>query len=263
MKHIFIILILIISKSASTETLWKLGVGMGNITANSYPGSDETESITSPIPYLKVKTEWFDLDREGLHTNWFKETKFRLDFTFDLGLPIKSDENELRTGMDDLDPVGQIGPLLVYQLVDKKNVKWQLQLPLAYAYRFDDIEMRSIGWVSNPRIYFNYLIESSGYPVDISASLGPVYGSDDYHQYYYNVDVDYANPSRNIYSTEEGDAGYRLNVSVTQRMNGYWLGLYLRYQNISSAVFVDSPLVKEEDYWFIAIGASWLFAGNM
>jgi len=263
MKFIFIIFALIITNTLSAETLWKFGVGIGNVTANSYPGSDETESITSPIPYLKVKTEWFDLDREGLHTNWFKNTNFRLDFSFDLGLPVKSDENELRNGMPDLEPVGLIGPLLIYQLHDTKKLKWQIHLPLTYAYRFDNIDASSIGWVSNPRIYFNYLVENDGYPVDVSVSFGPVYGSEDFHQYYYDVAANYTNVNRNSYSSNEGEAGYRFNVSVTQRMNGYWLGLYIRYQNISEAVFADSPLVKEEDYWFIAVGASWLFAGNM
>jgi len=263
MKKIIIILLLIHNSPVTAETLWKLGAGIGNITANSYPGSDETESVTSPIPYLKVKTKWFDLDREGLHTNWFKQTNFRVDFTFDLGLPVESEKNSLRTGMSDLQPVGLIGPMLIYQLADSEQIKWQLQLPLAYAYAFDGLDASSIGWSINPRIYFNYLIKNDGYPVDVSASFGPLYGSEDFHQYYYNVTADYANSNRSIYNTEEGDAGYRLNVSMTQRKNGYWLGLYLRYQNISNAVFVDSPLVKEKDYWFVGLGISWLFAGNL
>lgn len=263
MKYIFIIFALIITNTLSAETLWKFGIGIGNISANSYPGSDQTESITSPIPYLKVKTEWFDLDREGLHTNWFKNTNFRLDFSFDLGLPVESEKNNLRTGMSDLEPVGLIGPMLIYQLEDSDQKKWQLQLPLAYAYAFDNLDAHSVGWSINPRIYFNYLIKNSGYPVDVSVSLGPVYNSDQFHQYYYNVDVADVMTGRNEYHAEEGRAGHRFNLSVTQRVDGYWLGLYIRYQNLSDAVFVDSPLVSRNDYWFIAVGASWLFAGNL
>jgi len=263
MKKIIIILLLIHNSPVAAETLWKLGAGIGNITANSYPGSDETETVTSPIPYLKIKTEWFDLDREGLHTNWFKDTKFRVDFTFDLGLPVESENNSLRTGMDDLDPVGLIGPMLIYQLEDSEHLKWQLQLPLAYAYAFNDLDAQSIGWSINPRIYFNYLIKNSGYPIDVSVSLGPVYNSGQFNQYYYTVEVADVMAGRDEYQSEEGNAGYRFNFSVTQRMDSYWLGFYLRYQNISDAVFVDSPLVSENDYWFVAIGASWLFAGNL
>jgi len=257
------IIIFFICNSAYAEVLWKLGAGIGNITANSYPGSSETETATSPIPYLKVKTEWFDIDREGLHTNWFKDTSFRVDFTFDLGLPVDSENNSLRANMDDLDPVGLIGPMLIYQLKDSETIKWQLQLPLAYAYAFDDLDAHSIGWSINPRVYFNYLIKNSGYPIDLSVSLGPVYSSAQFHQYYYSVDADDVMVGRDEYQTEEGNAGYRFNFSVTQRVDSYWLGLYLRYQNISGAVFVDSPLVNENDYWFVAVGASWLFAGKL
>lgn len=263
MKCIFIVFILIISNKVSAETLWQLGVGIGNVTANSYPGSDQTQTITSPIPYFKIKTEWFDFDREGLHTNWFQNTNFRFDFGFDLGLPVDSNENELRTGMSDLDPILQIGPMLIYQLVESETLKWQIQLPVTYAYAFDDLDTSSTGWVSNPRIYFKYLIGMTGAPLDITASFGPVYGSEDFHRYYYDVDASDVISSRSAYLAKEGSAGYRFNFSVTRRMNGYWLGLYLRYQNLDDAVFVDSPLVSQTDYWFMAVGASWIFSSNM
>ncbi|MDH5393708.1 MAG: MipA/OmpV family protein [Gammaproteobacteria bacterium] len=263
MKYTVCLVIFIIADTSSAEVLWKLGAGIGNITANSYPGSDQTQSITSPIPYLKVKTKWFDLDREGLHTNWFENTNFRLDFSFDLGLPVKSSESTLRAGMRDLDPVAQFGPLLIYQIDDDQRQKWQIHLPLTYAYSFDDVDASPAGRVSNPRIYFNYLYATKTQPLDISLSLGPVYGSAKYHDFYYSVEPAFSSPSRPEYLARQGHAGYRFNVSVTRLMNGYWLGVYLRYQNLTDAVFVDSPLVKQKDYWFIAVGASWLFAGNL
>ena len=263
MKYLSFIFILIIPHTVSAEVLWKLGAGIGNVTANSYPGSEQTESVTSPIPYLKVKTEWFNLDNEGLHTNWFENTRFRLDFSFDMGLPVDSNTNKLRNGMPDLDPVGQIGPLLIYQLVEQKKLKWQLQLPLTYAYAFDDLDANSIGWASNPRIYFNYLHNGRNYPLDIVMSFGPMYASKDFNQYYYDVELPFVNATRAVYEADAGFSGYRLNVSVTRRMNGYWLGFYGRYQSLSEAVFVESPLVNQKDYWFIAVGASWLFAGNL
>jgi len=263
MRFIFIILIFTTVNKVSADTLWKLGAGIGNITAHSYIGSDQAQTITSPIPYLKVKTEWFDLDNEGLHTNWFEETRFRLDFSFDLGLPVDSNEIKSRNGMPDLDPVGQLGPLLIYQLYDSRILKWQLHLPLTYAYAVDGFEVNSVGWASNPRIYFNYLYGDLIYPLDISMSFGSVYASEEFHRYYYDVEPGYITAERNVYSATEGAAGYRFIFSMTRRMNGYWLGLYVRYQNLSDAVFADSPLVDQQDYWFIALGASWLFAGDL
>jgi len=264
MKHIFIIFILISPLSVNSETLWKLGVGLGNVTANSYPGSNETKTITSPIPYFNIKTKWFDLDREGLHTNWFTQTNFRLDFSFDFGLPVNSQEVQLRKGMPDLDTVGQVGPVLVYQLIDDRKLKWQLQWPVTFAYAINEsLEMKEVGWLSNPRVYFNYLHNDKKFPLDISISFGPLYGSKKYHQYYYEVLPEFVDVNRNEYLTDEGFAGYRFNFSASQRMNGYWLGLYVRYQNLSDAVFINSPLVNHKDYWFMGVGASWLFAGNL
>jgi len=263
MKKIFIVIGLIMTSSVSAETQWKLGAGIGNLTANSYPGSDQTEIIISPIPYFKIKTEWFDLDREGLHTHWFESTRFRFDVSFDLGLPVDSDDVALRKGMPDLSPVGLIGPMLKYQLFESATLKWQLHFPITYAFEIDDLEAYSIGWVSNPRIYLNYLHGDTKLPLDISLSLGPIYGSADYHQFYYAVEQSFVTMNRSAYTTEAGRAGYRFNLSLTKRMNGYWLGLYVRYQDLSEAVFIDSPLVNKKDYWFVALGASWLFAGNL
>lgn len=249
--------------NVQAETQYKLGIGLGNVSANDYPGSSESQSITSPIPYLQIKTDWFDLDREGLHTNFFANTNFRLDFSFDFGLPVKSSENTARNGMPDLHPVGQVGPLLIYQLIDDPDLKWQIQFPVTYAYAFDNLDMEYIGWFANPRVYIEYLVSNKNLPLDISASFGPVFGSENYHQYYYSVDNSYQTVDRAAYNADAGPGGYRFNFSVTRRMNGYWLGLYVRYQNLSNAVFADSPLVEQQSYWMIAVGASWLFAGNL
>ena len=253
----------LICSSAIADVYWKLGVGVGNLTTNDYPGTDKTQSNTLPIPYLEIKTDWFNVDRDGLHTEFFKQTNFRFDLNFDINTPVDSESNELRQGMPNLDPVVQAGPNLIYILTNDSDNSLQLQLPVHMAWSVDDTELSSIGWISHPRIYYKGLFGLGVRKWHISSSFGPVYANGNYNQFYYTVGSDYASVTRNEYQASGGFSGYRLNMGMTKRFNGYWLGMYIRYQNITGAVFEDSPLVNARDYWLIAFGASWLFAGNL
>lgn len=263
MKFFSALFLIAWSSITVAETSWKLGIGLGNVMANSYPGSSQSENITSPIPYLNVKTDWFDFDREGLHTHWFEQTRFRLDFSFDLGLPSESKMGTVREGMADINPAIQIGPMISYRLLKATDSHWHLQLPLLFAGQLDDTAIDSIGYSIQPRIYFNQQIGKQRYPYDLALSFGLLYASSEYHAYYYDVSASDVTVTRAAFESGAGYGGYRFNLSLTKRFDDYWAGLYLRYHNISDAVFEQSSLVEQQDYWFIAVGISWLFAGNL
>jgi outer membrane scaffolding protein for murein synthesis (MipA/OmpV family) len=48
-------------------------------------------------------------------------------------------------------------------------------------------------------------------------------------------------------------------MSLTKRFPRYWVGGFLRYENISGAVFEDSPLVKQESALSVGLALSWVF----
>lgn len=248
--------------SAVAETKWVIGAGLGHIRANSYIGSSEKTSITTPFPYFKVETKWFDVTKEALQLKLFEETPFRIGLNYDLGLPVKSNEISLRVGMSDLDPVLQIGPMVSYQLDIDSEVIWKWELPVLYAFSISDGDLKSIGWNVMPRISASSVRKEGSSESVLTWSFGPVYASEAYNQYYYSVNAFDVTTTRNEYDAIDGSAGYRMNLSFRKELNGYWFGFHLRYQDLSNAVFVGSPLVDEKNYWSAAIGMGWQFSGN-
>ncbi len=240
---------------------WELGMGVGHLTTNAYIGSSEQISLTTLVPFIKLKTDWFDLSEGSLKMKWFEQTPFSLSFNFDLGLPVDSSDVEIRQGMDDLDPVLQFGPMLSYQLEPAGRVNWKIELPLVYAFSIDG-GFESQGWRFTPRVAMRFLLNKTTAPLDLEISLGPVYGAKKIHQYYYSVLQNEVTADRGFYDAEGGYAGYRLNMSLTKRVDDIWFGLYLRYHNLSGAEFNDSPLVDQDDYWLVTFAISYIFASN-
>ena len=38
----------------------------------------------------------------------------------------------------------------------------------------------------------------------------------------------------------------------------FWVGAFARYDNLSGAAFVDSPLVKDKESFMVGIGVAWI-----
>lgn len=260
---LFNLLILGFINQVYADAQWELGMGVGHLTTSAYIGSSETVTLTTPVPFIKLKTDWFDLSEGSLKMKWFEETPFRLSFNFDVGLPVDSSDIALRQGMADLDPVLQFGPMLSYQLKPSGSVNWKVELPLLYAFSVAGSDSASQGWTFTPRIAMRLLLSETTSPLDLEVSLGPVYGAKKIHQYYYSVLQDDVTADRNAYDAEGGYAGYRLNISFTKRVDELWFGLYLRYHNLSGAKYSDSPLVDQNDYWLVTFAMSYIFASNM
>ncbi len=248
---------------AMAESKWTIGGGIGHLNANAYIGTNEKTIINVPFPYFKLSTKWFDANKESTQLKLFNQTPFRLGLNYDVSLPVKSEDISKREGMSDLDPLLQIGPMLSYQLNINSNFVWKWELPLLYAFSINDRTFNPNGWNVMPRISANLIITEFKSTSSLTWSFGPVYGSKQYHQYYYSINDADSTTNRSEYLATEGLAGYRINFSFRKETENYWFGFYIRHQNLTNAVFVDSPLVSDTQYWSTGIGMGWRFAGNL
>ena len=48
-------------------------------------------------------------------------------------------------------------------------------------------------------------------------------------------------------------------AALSKRIDRFWVGAFLRYDNLSGARFADSPLVRQKDYWAAGVAVSWIF----
>lgn len=250
------------SAIAASEETWELGAGVGAIDYRLYPGSKQSKTVVLPLPYFTYYSKYLEIDRgiRGLFpsdSNWF------LDISADFGLPVSSKDSIIRSGMPNLEPVLQFGPSIEYSISGsrKKETEFRLELPLRVAISIDTNHLANEGYLFEPRlVYEKKRLANTGLFAKIR--LGLRFATRDYNAYYYDVSPAFSTPQRNAFSSNKGFNGFLVDLRGAWRDENiiYW-GL-LRYHDLSDAVFANSPLIEDKDYFLLTAGISWIFAAN-
>ena len=161
--------------------------------------------------------------------------------------------------MPDIEPTVEVGPSLQIFLArnETRERVWSLRLPLRTVIATDLSHTQRIGWVFSPSL--NYDTRNHG-GWDFSAAVGPLYATENYHDYYYEVQLVHATASRPAYNAHGGYSGSRLTLTASRRFKTFWVGAFARYDNLSGAVFADSPLVKKKESFMAGVGIAWILA---
>lgn len=234
---------------------WELGLGLAGLTVPDYRGADEQRGYLLPLPYVQYRGEIFRIDREGAHGRLFDSEHVRLEMSVAAGPPARSGDNGARQDMPDIDPTIEAGPSLEIYLT--RDRRWQLQLPWRAVVATDLSHAEGIGWVFAPSLNYR-MRNNNGWGGDIA--LGPLYASEEYHDYYYEVLPAFATATRPVYDAPGGYSGSRLTLSASRRFPGFWVGVFARYDALSGAAFEDSPLVKQKSSFMAGVGIAWVLA---
>jgi outer membrane protein len=240
--------------------LWEAGLGVAGLTFPDYRGSDQQRGYVLPLPYIQYRGKVFRIDREGAHEELFTSDRIKLDLSMAVGPPAKSDKSDARSGMPDLKPTVEVGPALHVYLArnQRRDREWSLRLPLRTAEVVSFSQTKNIGWVFAPSLNFEAFTVGGGW--DIDTAIGPIYATESYNDYYYEVAPGFATATRPAYDARAGYSGSRLTITMSRRYPKFWVGAFARYDNLSGAVFVDSPLVKRKDSFMAGIGIAWILA---
>jgi MipA family protein len=240
--------------------LWEAGVGLAAIDFPDYIGADERSSFVLPLPYLVYRGDVFRIDREGVRGLFFKSDRAELDVSVNASIPVESEDNQARTGMPDLDPTFEIGPTLDLTLYrgPTHGSALELRFPLRAVVATDFTHAQGAGFVFQPQLTLDLhqLTPLSGWRV--GATIGPVFGDSRYHAYYYSVEPAFATPARPAYTARGGYGGTRLILSTSRRFPRFWVGAFVRYDQLGGAVFEDSPLVRQKQAFAAGIGVAWV-----
>lgn len=258
-----ILLLFIFSHSAHAQkVLWEMGAGLSNINLPLYPGTDERKNYFLPYPYLKLETDYFKID-EGIQAFIFEAKDIKLDLTLDLGIPVSSDESDLRSSMPKLNTVIQLGPSLEITLAGNKDEasEFRLEFPLRTAIASDVKHTENIGWLFEPRFtYDKNRLDGDSWAWSLTAGLR--YASREFHAYYYDVNPQYVTATRPEFYSDKGFNSYLIDGSATYRRDNMIYWLFARYLNMTNAEFEHSPLVNDTNYFMLGAGVTWIIAGN-
>lgn len=236
--------------------LWELGIGVAPLSMPSYRGSKTQEFYLAPMPYVIFRGDFLKIDREGIRGLLYDSDRLRLDISADGSIPASSNEGDVREGMPDLDPVGEIGPSINYLLHNGARTRLRLLLPVRAAFASDFTFIDHAGWKAHPQINAD-IMDAAG-KWNIGLSLGPVFADRRYHAYYYEVKPVYANENRPEWKASGGYSGTSVLLSASRRFAGTWVGLFVRYDNLSGTAFEDSPLVETRHSFMGGLGVAWI-----
>ena len=244
---------------ARDEPLWELGVGVAGATFPAYRGSQRQRSFVLPIPYVVYRGDRLRVGRDGARGLLAQTPEYEVDFSVDGAIPVDSTDEGPRAGMEELDPVVEMGPSLVIKLEQTATGRWSFRLPLraAVAVGNDPLSTSQVGWTLHPSLDLDAPKLVGDW--DFRFNAGPRFASRAYHAYYYEVASEYATPERPAYRAAAGYSGLAFHVSAARRFERFWVGAFLRYDNLAGTAFEDSPLVETTHAVSGGIGISWIF----
>lgn len=243
---------------AQDEPLWELGVGMGMQALADYRGSEQYQAQFLPIPYLVYRGEFLRADDDGIRGLFVETDNFELNVSADASLNGNSDDNTLRQGMPELDSAFEVGPSANFNLTGRDFAEgWSLRVPVRAVFVTDFSSIEHIGYLANPKFTYESLDWNRW---DGSLNLGVVYGSNEYHDYYYSVAPGYATGDRPAYDAGSGYSGSYFKFGLSRREGRLWYGAYLRYDYLKGVEFARSPLMETNHFVTVGLGVSWVFA---
>lgn len=245
--------------AGNEKPLWEAGVGVAALNFPAYRGSDERRNFAMPVPYFVYHGQFLKADRHGVRGELFDSDRVELTVSGALSPPAASDDIAARAGMPDLKATFEIGPQLDLTLwrADDRARFLKLLLPLRAAFTVEG-SPKDIGTVFHPKLNLDItdLPQLPGWNLGLLA--GPLFGDARQHAYFYGVAPQYATVSRPAYEAKAGYAGMQYLASVSKRYPKFWVGAFVRYDNLSGASFADSPLVRSKDYFAGGVAISWV-----
>jgi outer membrane protein len=244
---------------AEDRPLWEFGLGAGAIAFADYRGADSARLYPLPVPYFVYHGKMFRADRDGVRGMLFNTPMVELNLSVDATTPVNSRNSDARAGMPDLKSIVEIGPSLDVHLWRSSNdrLRLDLRIPVRKAFTIER-QPRATGWFVAPRINLDLrnIAGHSGW--DMGMFVGPLFADRQYHDYFYSVAATYAAPGRPAYQAAGGYSGTELLVSTSRRVRNLWFGAFLRYDTLTGAAFLPSPLVRSHSYWAGGFGVAWL-----
>ena len=243
------------------KPLWELGIGGGFLMMPDYRGSDKTRPYLLPFPYVVYRGGIVRLEDKRIAARIFKTDRLTLDASGYGAVPVRSDDNEARAGMPDLDPTFEFGPSLRVKLLDSRENRYSLSLalPVRGVFSTDFRSVRYEGVVFSPRLNFEKGDVIPGTGLYMGVSAGPLFADSRYHAYFYEVEPAYTTFRRQAYAPGAGYSGSTLTLGLGKNYKQLIFNAFVSADFLQGAVFEDSPLVKTKTSLMGGFGVTWVF----
>ena len=253
------------SEDEEAPALWELRLAAFGRYAPVYPGSDESDLTVLPIPVPVYRGSFlnFGENLDQVARGDIRETKrMRLGIDLDFTFGEHSSDIPVRRGMPDLDFMFELGPELEIKLDERtpEQGEFFLALQLRAGVSFDGLNPSSRGFVLSPE--FEYRRDQAfGGDNLLSLRFKPTWASEDFMDYYYEVEPAFATAMRPAYNAASGYLGSRFTAALTRQINEKLvLGISASYQIYNGAKNRPSSLHQSNSGGSIQAALVWTLA---
>ena len=262
LTQLFLFLILT-SQSVYAEQLplWEIGGGGGVLHIPDYRGAAHSQTFPYPFVVPFIRGKYLVSDEDGVRGELLETSRVRFDFSLDGTVPSKSNDTTTRQGLPNLDPTLQIGPALNIKLWQDDDPRQSIiaLIPLRAVFALNSAILDPIGFTFSPHLTYYRKIPFIGGLWNMGLSGGLEFGSERFHDYYYQVDPQYQINNRQAYDAAGGYGGYRFTLTFHHRIQNTWISFFSRYDRVDGAVFANSPLVDSKDGLTAGFVVTWFF----
>lgn len=248
----------------SSQPLWEVGVAGFGVYAQDYPAAESYGLNGLALPYVIYRGELVRLDDEdGARIVPVETARFDFSLSADAAFGASSGDIDAREGMDDLDPLIQLGPAFVLRVAElpfDAPLEVAIQGRAVFSLDTEAFGAAYRGLVLQPLLRARQR-DRPGRRFRLSTSVGPVFATQELQDYFYEVDADEARPDRRAFDASGGYLGTEITVAVTaeitDRLTGFAgseIGLY------SGAANEDSPLFRETTAASLFFGLAYTLA---
>ncbi|MEN8135778.1 MAG: MipA/OmpV family protein [Thermodesulfobacteriota bacterium] len=243
------------------EPLWELGLYNSVMVFPHYRGSDEQMYYFLALPYFIYRGKIFRSDRDGLKGIFFESDRLESNISLS-GYPPVAGDTEAREGMPGLGALFGIGPELKWYLNSRQAVNPLYLATAVHGVSSLDVDsgwamaFEGIRYSANLVYRNNTFFRKKGSFFGINAGL--YYADSALNSYVYDVEQEFVRVDRPYYKSGRGHSGHSVNSYVIYGLTDTLaLGFFGRWDNVSHAVYHDSPLVRQNDTFMGGISLIW------
>ena len=259
----FHVVLFLLPLAAAAQDLprWEAGVSSVTLYAPDYRGADQMRVRPLILPYAMYRGDVIRADRDGLRAHLLDGQRAQFTVSAGLGLPVKSDRNEARLGMPEIDWVLEFGPALNVALATSDNGRndLQLRLPVRAAFALDG-GFDYVGAVFGPNLRATFRDVPWAGGAQLRVSTGPSFSTGSYHRFYYGVAPAFATATRPAYEPRAGYSGWDLSFSAMKMTRDWRFFAFSGVDVINGAAFDDSPLIRRRANWNVGVGVAYVIA---
>lgn len=123
---------------------------LGRFASSSFLAADQEYTALLPIPYFVCRGERIKVDQSGLRSLIYHSNRLDLRLSLGASLPVNSDDNDARKGMEDIDLILEAGPTLQHTLFKNDKHLLHADWPIRAAFTLGNQPFNHQGWTTTP-----------------------------------------------------------------------------------------------------------------